>query len=271
MNKIYSLLFVIFFLSCNRDSLELPPPKDDLIVRTVYCSYGNTNIVAIKFTQDTISNQEGKVNIQVTNLTGAEINECKIYIEMCDGEPSLKTCKNQFVYTVAQFQESKADSATLPFLNINLRRVNIVAGVISTSDKTAFLSSVYDGNYVRYVYNPKHFYPTGHVKGVVFADGESLFRLSLDDIADTTYYNVTGKFADTALFNSGSFLTQANFSAPFAIKSTISLEAQGNKTGYFKYTDSKAVKFGLKLATPLPTPTDNTNYIDSVLFNLTKQ
>lgn len=266
LRAIAAIIMVSLF-ACNRNSLELPPPENRLVTKEINCFLGNTAIALIRFKQDTVTDREGIVNIEVINLTGEPINDCRIFIEMCNAAPSIKSCQNQANFTLSQLDAIETERRELPFRNIRLSQVFINAGIISTSKKSTPISNVYDGDFVKYLNAPGHLNTNGFVKGVVFADGQSTFRIS---IGNDTAYNISGRFSDTSVFNDGQFLKFDNTATAFVPVSSLTLEDPANKTGYFKYPDSDTVKFGLKvnIRQPIPAPS---LFADSIIFTLTRQ
>ncbi len=247
---------LLFFIACNKNSLELPPLKNSIFDTSITCLYGNTGIVRIELRQDTFNNVDRIITVKAINLTSEAMNTCKVYIEMCDGAPSINSCQNQYTYIISQLETNKADSITLPFRGVLLRTAQIVAGIVSFQNKFSQLSDVYDGESVQYLNTTNAQYSTGSARGVVFADGQSVFRMSLGESA----YNIEGKLGDTSFFNGGQFLMYN--SGVFSSTTSVTL-------GYFNQSGGN-IKLGFPLASRQPIPA-TPSFTDSILLKLKKQ
>jgi len=265
MNKFF-LILILIFVSCNKNSLELPPPKDNISVREITCSLDNTQKALITFKQDKYD-KEGKVEIEVSNLSGSDLNELKIYIEMCDSASSYYSCNNQFVSLISHLDTGNNFIQQLPFTDINLDSVKINAGILSTTNQKMTLSGLYSGNFVRCesTIGPNIVSGLiGFVKGYVFADGISTFRISF---GNGLAYNITGNFADTLAFNNGKFLDRNPTNGFFDhIASTVVLETP-DTVGYF---NGNPLLFNFLLTTPQTIPGSNNPTTDKLFFNLIK-
>jgi hypothetical protein len=265
MYKSLLIATALSLIACNKNSLQLPPPKDNIILKEKTCSFDSTHVALLQFKQNS-TDKEGKVDLVVNNLTGSAITDFTLYVEMCDSIPSIQTCNNQVVIVVPQLDADKATTKSLPFKGIDLNTININAGIVSTSKKRSILSNVYEGNYVKYTNTANTFNAVGLVKGVVYADGNALFRLSLGAAAN---YNITGNFIDTALFNGGILFSQPSFTSPFTSAAVVKLSLPNSPAIYFNGANNQAgFSFQLDKAQPVP---GTTGTIDTIAFTLQKQ
>ena len=264
MHKLALIFFLLSAMACNKNTLELPPPKDNIITKVVTCSLNYTNMALIKFIQDRYD-KDGKVAINISNLTGKAITDLKIYIEICDSIPSYYNCNNQTVFFVPELGAKNDTTYILPFRNIKLDTTYVNAGIISTSTIKGILSGVYNGDNIKFVTITNIDTIPGFVKGVVFGDGISLFRIGgLGN--NNSAYNLTGNFVDSTAFNNGKFLDRnLNTRLIDHYASDIFLNFSNTVNNF----NSNPVLFKFQLNTPqiisgFPVP------INKILFKLTK-
>jgi hypothetical protein len=202
MSRFAIILTVLLLVACNRNSLELPPPKDDILVKEIICLLDSVQTVRMKFSQDKYD-KEGKVDLELSNLTGLDLNLLKIYVEICDDEPSFYNCKNQYTTVITQLSPDKPLAIHLPFRTIQLAEAFINTGILSTDKRSTVLSAVYtDG--IAALFEPSSSPPIiGLARGVVYADGRTIFRLG--NIGNNNTFNITGVFLDTTTFNANFF------------------------------------------------------------------
>jgi hypothetical protein len=251
-------------VACNKNTLELPPPKDNIIMKEKTCSFDITRVALIKFKQDSLD-KEGKVSIEIKNLTGVDINDLTFFIEMCTSAPSINTCNNQVSFIIPELDAEKAVIKELPFKNIQLSTVFINAGIVQTASKKTLLSNVYDGSYVEFRDTTTNFSKIGIVKGVVFADGTSVFRLGIDS---TVAYNIEGKFIDTTRFEPGLFFNRTAPGQGFVFSTTTKLTLPDAGALFNNETNIVRFSFQLGVAQLLPSSTQGLN---KIAFTLTKQ
>jgi len=149
-------------------------------------------------------------------------------VEMCDSNPSFYTCNNQYSSVISQLSSDKATVLHLPFRNIKLGGVFINAGIVSTDTKSQTLSGVYTDGVINLT-GPTPPPILGLVKGVVYADGQAVFRLG--NIANSNAFNIKGLFSDTLSFN-GNFFARRSTGEVDSLTSELSLEVP-NTVGIF--------------------------------------
>lgn len=261
MTKLCLALIGLFIISCNKNSLELPPPVDDIKVREVVCSIDGTTKALVQFKQHK-NDREGRVSIEVRNLAGSDLTQLKILLEICNGEPSYYSCNNQYVCFIAKLDTVRNFTQELPFRDIILDSVKLTAGIISTADKKSLLSGIYSGNYVQ-CENSGVGGLLGFTKGAVFADGSSVLRLGFPDILA---FNITGNFIDSSAFTNGRLLERSSVQGPFdAIATPLTLDVPG--TGHF---NTNPLEFRLSLHDPKLIPANAASATTKFFFSLNK-
>lgn len=244
------LFSAIAFISCNKNSLQLPVP-DKPRTFTKYCKLDGVEKVAIVFRQDN-NDLDGNTSLEIKNLTGSPISDLKLCISTCEELPAnYDNCTKQVLLFIDTLFSNKSYTKQLTYLlpSLTIHENATDAGIISYKGAEHIYSNIYSSIYAEYFINKvrvKH----GLVNGYVLADGTALFRLK----KDKEYYNITGTIPDSSLFING-YLNDAT---------VVELDSlDGNKQFYYNQGN---LKFKLQLKSNIST----TDSISSIIINLKK-
>lgn len=194
------------FLSCNKNSNELPPivvPDilPNIIIKT--CKYYGTPLVRVIVT-DSLINKEHKISAKFINASDTDLTDLTIVLEIGkDSEINFDNCV--FLQNFQYDKLAKGDTITEKNITLSekatLRNSNVNAGVIRYNGRKMPISklytynSPYSANWAIFETDSTHAGTQGLVKGYVLADGNAVFRFKRYIKKDTAVYNTaTGCF-----------------------------------------------------------------------------
>ena len=258
LNQIIWYLFIgVTFISCNKNSLQLPPADMPQVFSKI-CNVNNTAKVEVIFRQEN-NDPEGKIYLSLKNLSGVGLIHLKLLIEM--RKDSADTYDNTDRQTVILKDTLKPNSdyfIQLPYNvpDLKLKQNNITAVILSYDDTEGILSASYSTVYSAFEKNHFQTLYYGMTNGYILADGNSLFRLK-DSVGN--FYTIKGNFVDTTNFINGALYNRNG-----TIISPLILDTLESSNRHFTITNNNLF-FRLKLPTYLLPDS-----IKSILIHLKK-
>jgi hypothetical protein len=255
-------------VACNKNTLELPPPANNLLAKDTICKLNFTDKLRLLFLQDK-NDREGKLKVKITNLSGITLPDLILYIEACNGEPDFLSCNQSTTLRLPDFGGAGVEEMELPFRQIQLASARLNFGIVTTrNDASLTLPNTYQANAV--------FFDSTHIIGkgraVVFEDGNFVFRILY---GTSTTYNISGNFLnDTAAIQAGLMYSKDPGSGSFIPTATVNLMSADTvpvfNNFYFSNSDN-LVRCILKTNPPfrLPPPADTA--IGKIAFILKKE
>lgn len=241
--------FVIFLLSCNKNTNELPPITIKPAILSLPVWVNGLNIVDFIFEKTTTETGD-TVWLSIKNNTAENIESMTYLVELCKALP--QNYDNCDLELTAQIPNTLKAYSTLKHIiswtnkNILLDSALINGGIISYSGNSAVpLSNIYSSIYSEFETdtsaNASLYY--GVVRGYVLADGKAIFRIKGND---QTNYNAIGQFTQLKAFDGLLTKDNNNFIAPFNLDTFL---INGKKI--LADTSSGKLAFRLHLHLPL--------------------
>lgn len=210
----YLGLIAAVFLSCNKNTNQLPPIKAPAGIYERTAKLDGVAILDVFFEQTKTSNSD-TVWMWVKNLTPGMLLNTKILVEICDSLENYDMCGLQQPITIDSLPGNDTAGYRLLYINknINFNTAVINVGILQYEGTSHILGNIYSSIYAGF--NTDTNTSFGNVRGYVLADGNSVFRFKWQD---AVMYNAKGIFTLDMSYR-GQLLHEGNVLAPLVLDS----------------------------------------------------